>query len=198
MNTRSVEELLPFYANGSLSSEEKTSVEHGLKHNPELAEELEFLTRLRTQMQETPQEKSPGELGWKRLEKMIRVEKQKSDWFSQLAARVSDQDNKAWRAVALAACLLLMVQTVHVWQSPQQDLTAASSSVEGAAITIMFAPNASEKDIRELLVTLDLQIVEGPSALGVYQLSAEGDIEQKLEVLRARKDIVESAQKARP
>lgn len=198
MNTRSVEELLPFYANGSLSSEEKTSVEHGLKHNPELAEELEFLTRLRTQMQETPQEKSPGELGWKRLEKMIRVEKQKSDWFSQLAARVSDQDNKAWRAVALAACLLLMVQTVHVWQSPQQDLTAASSSVEGAAITITFAPNASEKDIRELLVTLDLQIVEGPSALGVYQLSAEGDIEQKLEVLRARKDIVESAQKARP
>lgn len=195
-----VEELLPFYVNGSLSAAEKAEVERHLDADPNLREEVAFLTQLRTTIKDAPGAQPPGELGLKRLQKSLKRETAESDLFSRLlAGRAAEQDNRVWKMMAVAACLLLMVQTgVMVRQYlPSDDLTAASGAAQ-ADLSAIFVPGATEAEIRRLLTDLHVTIVDGPSALGVYHLRVEGDVDKVMQVMQAQEDVVESVQRANP
>lgn len=73
----------------------------------------------------------------------------------------------------------------------QQAGEASSSS--SPLLLIAFSPQATEAEIRQLLLENQLTIVEGPSALGIYKLSAAREPEKLLRRLQ-QNQIIESAQ----
>ena len=205
--SKDIHELLPFYVNGSLDEEEKALVEKAIKNDPSLKSEIDFLEKLRIEVRARDFENSPGELGLKRLQKSLEEEKMKNDPIARAESKITREQNWGWRATAIAACLLLMLQTIvtfPMWKD--SDLTAASGPqilyAEGRIVNVTFAPDAQEENIRNLLLAVEASIVDGPSALGVYKLSIHKNFAAAVEKLEAHKNLIESVdydgQKARP
>ena len=195
--SKEIEQLLPFYVNGTLSGSEQERVEKALLANPELQEELDVLSKLQTEMRQMELGQSPGELGLKRLQKSLTAE-------TSITApkQIAANDNivkLGWKLAAVAACLMLVVQTlvfVPEW-SEDKDLISAGGSVvqpHGRLYSITFAPDAREEDIRTLLLSVNGRFVDGPSALGVYRLSVPGAQEDVLKKLNARVNLIDSVQ----
>lgn len=191
---KEIEELLPFYVNGTLEADEKAKVEQAIKDNPSLKSEIEFLEKLRNEVKVQQTEDSPGELGLKRLQKSLREEKQK-----EASNTTPGTSGWGWRVASIAACMLLVIQTIVLlpkWQS--DDLTAAGGGqiihVGGQIISITFVPDAREENIRNLLLTVDANIVDGPSALGVYKIVIKKDVQLIIDKLKAHKNLIESVQ----
>ncbi len=192
---KDIMELLPFYVNGTLEGKEKDKVEQAIIDDPSLKGELHFLERMREEVKAQEVENSPGELGLKRLQKSLEQEKLKSDPIALARSKIASEQNRTWRAIAVAACVLLMIQTVIVAPHWLQNGTLVAAGGPSAAdISVTFAPDATESNIRGLLLGLNLSIVEGPSALGVYHLSTDDDIQQAVQALKSRGDLVESVQ----
>lgn len=191
---RAIEDLLPFYANGSLVGSERARVEAALADDEGLRAELQFLESLRRSVKHNAeaQAHSTGELGERRLLKRIRQERRR------------ERVQRAWRpALAMAAGLALLAQTFLI-SSLQGDLDELGmlGAVSGD-IQIRFVPEATEADLRALLLELDAQIVDGPSVIGLYHLDVaeleasrpedRDALEQVVAALRARSALVEYA-----
>ncbi len=197
--SKEIEELLPFYVNGTLQDAERLQVEEALKGNADLQEEVSLLKRLRAEMQEIDVETSPGELGLKRLQKSLIAEQEQS-----IEAPTSANDNVmgwGWKAAAVAACMLLAIQTFVFAPSltdDNADLTAAGGGTisvpHGVLYSVTFSPDAKEEDMRALLLSVGARIVDGPSAIGVYRLSAPGKSDEILKKFQARRNLIDTIQ----
>ncbi|MEX0582396.1 MAG: hypothetical protein WD185_01890 [Sneathiella sp.] len=195
---KEVERLLPFYVNGTLQGEEFERVEQAIKADPDLQKEVAFLARLRDEVKTPQAENSPGELGLKRLQNALRQGGRTSDAAAS-ASNVVPLRNWGWRATAIAACLLLVLQTlVMLPAGTDDDLTSAGSGSitipTGNIISVTFQPDATEENIRNLLLSVGASIVAGPSALGVYKLSVPRDVDAVVTKLLLRRNLVETAQ----
>lgn len=189
---RATQDLLPLYANGRLVGDERARVEAALADDEELRDELQFLESLRRSVKHNAEARSTGELGERRLLKRIRQERRRE--FTQ----------RAWRpALAMAAGLAILAQ-VFVIGSLQGELGELEMLGAGSGdLQVLFSPQATEADIRALLIEVNAQIVDGPSAVGLYHLDVEGldasqpedraSLERVVEALRARAGVVEYA-----
>ena len=196
-----LEKLLPWYVNGTLAPDEAAKVEAYIESHPEAQKELAFLQGLRAEIKKETGH-SPGELGLARLKK-------------QLAETPSAPPSSAgiprwWRGLAVAACLLLMVQTAGIMTYPQFFATddpgrttrGNGNTADRAMIEVRFAPDATEAEIRELLRKIGATIAAGPDEKGRYRLAlaaAKSDrtaIQQALNTLRGKIRIVASAHEA--
>jgi len=198
---REIEELLPFYVNGTLEGEELLLVENAVRDNPDLQEEVALLKRLQAEMCELPVENSPGELGLRRLQNALSQDRQGARMSTGKTSNVKSISRMSWRAVAIAACVLLIVQTIAllpqwVTDSGEDNLIAAGGSSViapyGRILTITFVPDAREENIRQMLLSVGARIVDGPSALGVYKLSVATNDATVVKKLKARRNLVES------
>lgn len=204
-----IEELLPFYVNGTLAGEELKRVEQALRDDPSLADEIEFLKKLQQEIKTEHTDQPPGELGLKRLQKQIQEQANNPSANRNRLHRNKFSENKfsgnkLWHFASMAACLLLIIQTIAFlphW--PTEDLTAAGNSTTGhpwgihtpgKVISITFVPDATEENIRQLLLAIDANIVEGPTALGIYKIVVNREVEPAIEKLKAHKNLIESVQ----
>ena len=82
--------------------------------------------------------------------------------------------------VALSAALLTTGGT------GEEDYVTVSGTLE-ADVQIVFAPTTTEAQIRELLLSVEGVIVDGPSALGIYHidLADEFDTPETVQLLNA-------------
>ena len=174
------EELLLLRMNGRIATDEQEELDALLDAHPEFAEAEEFLAALKTELAARESAPSPGEFGLARLKRAIaeqvrdaspKAASKTETNVVTLPARVAP----VWRYAAIAAMLLLTVQTVGVFTNPEGVLRLAGgpgTHIEGPVFTVAFVPEASETEIRTLLISLDLSIISGPSALGLYQVAA--------------------------
>jgi len=209
MTNEQIHELLPFRANGTLTGADLAAVDAALAEDAELRAELAALTAIRDTMR-AEDAQSPGDFGLARLMRDV-----------EAAGRVAEtppvaNDNvvplmrlRVWQAAAavvLAVGIGFNLPQFGPGQQPEAVETAAPEAREGyslasggaagdADFTIAFAPDATELDIRLLLLDAGLEIVSGPSALGLYGVvlldSGAGDAAR--EALLAS-DIVEDVQ----
>ena len=181
-----IESLLPFFLNGTLDGDEQKRVETALSTNAELRIELEALRQIRANMRATDSEHSPGEFGLARLMREIDRESRSSSFRSMPGTLLA------------ASIVAAAVMVVGVLSISRRDVgyQQASGDSRTQQFTVAFRPDASEREISELLLNYGLGIVEGPSAVGLYRLDfgPESDIEALLSVLRNRVDVVESIQ----
>ncbi|WP_420547518.1 hypothetical protein [Curvivirga sp.] len=198
--TKRIEELLPFYVNGTLSGQERAEIEDALSKDKRLQSELSYLQKLYDSMKAVDAEESPGSLGLEKLQQQIHKDQVSSSIVEEARSKVApEQNNRKWKFVAVAACLMLAIQTsVFAPKLLQQDdLSAAGASaifIKGTILSVTFNPTAREESIRDLLLSVDAHIVDGPSALGVYQLAVTGDVDEIVQKLEAYKSLIESVQ----
>ena len=199
-----LEKLLPWYANGTLSDDERREVEAYLERSAEARAELAFLQGLRQQVKEEAIGNSPGELGWRRLQREI-----KRDGAGAPAAPAVSASPGWWRPAAIAAALVIVLQSavlVGTWpgSEPQEMIPAGVPSGEAAVLQVTFAPDATEAQISDLLRAVRGNLVGGPSALGIYRVEIGTDpndavaVGQIVERLRAEPDIVLSVERQTP
>jgi len=185
-----IEALLVFLANDTLQGDERAEVEAAVAADPQLQGELAAMRAIRDEMQAQAPGVSPGEFGLARLMR---------DIDREVAAPAPATRSRFWQGAAAAAVALLFVQSAGFLLAPDTVIELAgggSGQVEGAALTVAFNPAASEGAIRALLLQLDLVIVDGPSALGLYTVVAPDDAarEQALTALQAAPALVDSAE----
>lgn len=196
--TREEEEWLTAAVTGTASEEEKAAAAALLAdeetRDAARAEEA-FLKALKSGVSEGAEDfASPGAMGLQRLLRDIRAERNTGSGFSLAALP------KAGRAFAVAASLALAVITgftaARITGEEGSYRTAGLS--EAGTLQVIFEPSAAEGEIRALLLEHDLEIVEGPSALGVYRLVKRGAEAHALEELRAalaaKKTLVQSVE----
>ena len=186
---REIEELLPFYLNGSLTGDEHSRVEAALAGNEGLRQQLEFLRAISGAVRsDDPAFAAPGDLGLARLRREIGRQPGRSTLRS---------------VAALAAAFVLGVGVMALWPSldrAPEDATyeQAGGPVAKGALIVAFRPGATAEQISTLLLSVDGVIVDGPSAIGLYRVDLpEGaDAGSVVRRLLAAGEIVESAQKA--
>jgi hypothetical protein len=182
--------LLPFHVNGTLTPAEQARMDAWLAEDAAAAAQAEGLARVRQDMQaEAP--RSPGEFGLARLMRDVRQEQAAATSAPSAAPRRP----WLWQAVAALALAALLGQVI--WPRPAADgrfELAGAGRDAGAALVVGFAASATEAQIRTLLVDLGLEIVAGPSAVGLYRLQGvdDTDPDAALRALQASPDIVES------
>lgn len=189
LDRQHIEQLLPFYLNGSLETTESKLVEQAMQQDLSLQQDLDFLRSLQQQTQQKTMATSPGEIGLKRLLRQIQQP-------VSIAASTS-QPTQGWKWAAIAASLLLVVQT-STTLLPSDDYQAAGQQGKhlqpDVSLTVTFSPDVSEQQLRDLLIQHRITIIDGPSALGVYQLQLTHQPATTLERLKARNDIFDSIQ----
>ncbi len=164
--TQPAELLLPFWVNGTLDPAESAMVEAAIEADPALGDEAGVLSRTRAAMQ-AEHLASPGEFGLARLKRAIAEEQR--------------QPRPRWHLPAIAASVAALVTAggIYLVAGPMAErgglYTQASGEPASPSMTVAFRPDATEKEIANLLLSRGLVITDGPSALGLYRLEpAEG------------------------
>ncbi len=184
------QELLPWYANGTLALAEAAAIEAHLAECDECRAELASERSLARDVAALPLD---SEHGWatmsRRLDSAARARQAHPPrFFLQQKIAVG------WSAaITLAAAALVFtlatslpreaaVQTYHV-------LGAAPSSRTGN-IVILFKPVATEQEMRAAMIKADARLVDGPSANGSYLVRVgAGDRGRALGQLRASSQV---------
>ena len=172
MNER-FEELLPWYANGTLEGEDRAFVEAYLEQNPAARSELEWYRSLQQRVRENVPA-VPATIGLARTMRLIQGDRptfseRVSAFFGNLGLRPS---------YALAALAVVAVQGGVITSllgdvRDNADQIRALRAVrveEGPMLKVSFAPEAKETDIRMLLVQVHGELAGGPGQLGDYYL----------------------------
>lgn len=193
-----IEALLVFLANDTLEGPERAVVEAAVAEDPQLAGELEALKAMRGEMQAQTGMPSPGELGLARLMRDIDAETPSSNVPE--AANSPTAPSGFWKIAAVVLFGLVVAQTAFFGYDRGSNVRLAGG--EEAAQTyehtlrVSFVPDATEGQIRQVLLDQQLVIIDGPSALGLYTLGAL-DAAQKdsaLAALSNATDVVESVE----
>jgi len=194
-----IEELLPFYVNGSLTAEELARVERGFSDDRRLREEAVALIRLRAAMQSQEPERSPGAFGRARL--MRDIDRMADRGLVDATRRNPERRRTSPFPSVLAAAVVAGVFALGVGWFSQSDTAPyrlASggdvAAVQGPVLTIAFRPDATEAQIATLLRELRLGIVAGPTSIGLYRVEAgpSADLTELAVRLRAVPEVIES------
>lgn len=174
-------DLLPWYVNGTLPSEERRAVEEHLPGCPRCREEEAFCRATREALAaagEVAPSPHPVQLA-RLLAKVDEFEAGRGGhgprpFLAALRARlVPASPIRALLAFQLAVTALLV--GLLLWQQRQPQTlvyrTLSASEVprgDTARVRVLFREDATEKEIREILLRIQGEIVSGPSAFGTY------------------------------
>jgi anti-sigma-K factor RskA len=182
LDRREIEELLPWYAAGTLSPAERRQVEAALAADPELAALLAITHEemgeavLDTEQLATPSPKALDKL-------MAKIEAEPARRRSGLAAFDIGEQLAAWLSprtlgwAAAAATLLVVAQAGLITArllpgSPAQYTTASApeAAAAGRFVIVGFQPGATAEAIARTLEGAGASIVDGPRPGGLYRL----------------------------
>ena len=192
-----LDQLLPWYVNGTLGDDERARVEAYLAASAGAREEVELLRRLRDHVKASQPSQSPGELGLKRLQREIAAERRTAQ-----AAPPAPASPGWWRPAAISAALVIAIQGALLFQlQPDSGVgTATGDGPGGTVIEVTFAADATESEIRTALQAIDGRLVDGPGALGVYRVQLVGvepgdgaAVRAAIATLEAHPDVVTGA-----
>jgi hypothetical protein len=204
MMDRQFLELLPWYANGTLSDADRARVEDVLRSDARAGTELAWLQQLQQRVQADIPEVS-DEVGLERTLRRIhadaaaeKVAVERADAARQIgAAAPKRQAPRAaslseglrnwfdgWRlspAFAVAALVVVVQSGVIFKLSTGENEYEQVRAIRGAAapsgqlFRVAFKPEAKESDIRLLLVAVQGNIESGPGQFGDYYVRVPAD-----------------------
>ncbi len=210
---QAVQELLPWYANGTLRGEERTHVVQHLATCGVCQQELTLWRGTAALVQavpeEAPQLRAPEESLAALLAHIDAMEAATPlPWWQRLWQSFEQYTMTLWDAprpvrwtLALAS-LLVVILAGTLWRtalpgSTYQTLSQpeTASALPALSVRVVFADDMMERDIRALLLQVQASFVQGPSRLGVYTVVLENSppqgmrVEQRLQSLRAHPQV---------
>lgn len=204
--------LLPWYATGKLSAEEKQIVDAWLAEHPEAAERLESV-REEQHLTVVGNEaiKVPGGAALTRLLADVEAEGdarvQSPGMLAGLFGSIGEFMaglSPQMMGVAAAACLgLLVVQATVIGTLVTGDRSAGTfetatggdAAITGPAAIVLFQDTATVVDISKLLMETGGKIKGGPQAEGRYVIvfPQDTDLNAVMSSLREQKDVIKFA-----
>ena len=203
-------QLLPWFANGSLERLEQDIVAAHLATCPRCREEVARCRELAAVAKaESGREWAPSPEHLSRL--MAKVEafeasrESRAGWTARLRSRLARWGDALretpagvrWALAGQGAAVLVLAGLV-AWLAagpgePYRTLAGASAHVGGrqALVRVVLSDDATEREIRALLESVEGRIVDGPSSIGAYTVelpvpsSAADRLAPLLGVLRA-------------
>lgn len=174
-------DLIPWYVNGSLPAGERQAVEDHLALCSRCREEERFCRMTAEALQQAGEmAPSPHPVQLARVMARLDEAEGKPGRLRRLLAGLrSWQPATPARAMLVAQlAIILLLGGLVVWQNRQptapavyKTLSDSEAPLAGAArIRVLFAEDATERQIRELLLGVHGEIVGGPSAIGAYTL----------------------------
>ena len=172
MNER-FEELLPWYANGSLGAEDRAFVDAYLEQHPEARSELDWYLSLQKRVQENAPA-VPATIGLARTMRLIQGDRPTlSERINAFFGNMGLRPSYAFAALAVVAVQGgVILNLLGDAQENAEEIRAlhATRVEEGPMLKVSFAPDAKETDIRMLLVQVHGELAGGPGQLGDYYL----------------------------
>jgi len=163
-----VQLLIPWYVNGSLDEPDMMQVTSHLERCPACAEDVRSsLAQTRTLNQAAdaiPIALSAASRHFAEL---------RSRLPTGTAARHTTHRSRPRSArIAVTAALAALVATTLLWQGSRtyETLTTTSAS-QGVVLQVIFYPETTEADVREVLLGLDGGLVGKPSPGGLYRFA---------------------------
>jgi len=192
-------ELIPLYINGVLTGKHKVAFEKSLKNDPNLKQEyIEFyeIEEYFDQLNAASQQ---------HLDQLYGTVKNSLEDFDEEPVEYEDGDRPVnpkidflhhllssprigWGLAVLQFAILLIVLIFIVPQNSNQVSSGIPSvqllqQAKGKQLNIIFKDDATHQKIRELLLSKELQMFSGPTAIGLYTVVIDGDVEQANKVL---------------
>lgn len=191
-------ELLPWYVNDTLSERERERVEAHLADCPRCQEEERVCRRTAEAVRNAGEvSPSPHPVQLQRMLARIEAfeenayeERARGGW-GRLGAIFSASEARPGRLrmalVAQAAMILLLVGAL-AWQQAHQIYDTKSDHavpVPVPSLHVLFTPQASAQEVRELLHSVQGRITDGPSPMGVYTVVVPAG-QEPLKIVLAR------------
>ncbi|TAG01551.1 MAG: hypothetical protein EAZ43_11255 [Betaproteobacteria bacterium] len=198
-------ESIPFLLNGTLPAAEAESLKAAISAEPALGRELELQRRIREAVNQSaavPMRSTLPQFMNRLSAESQRTVNDASNNVTSLQRKVAPmsvakQQRLGWKVAFALAASLVVIQAAYLVPLMQQTggtlqpLSGASSSVAAAPnLQMTFRADATERQIREVLRAAGVEIVAGPSALGVYEGRA-ADSAAAAAALTAAKAVVE-------
>ncbi len=185
-------ELLPWFANGTLDEDERKRVADHLRTCGGCRSEVESLDRVRRVVREQPADDG-SEVG--NLDEILaRID-------HDTGVRHRTTPVACWLMIAQAAAIVILAILLLVPDSPRVEgdpqpfrtLSAEPETVPSGAqhLRVVFADTTTERQLREILQSVEARIVDGPSPVGAYMLRITDtqDLVSVVERLRAKPSV---------
>jgi hypothetical protein len=165
------QELLPWYANGSLGGEDRAFVESYLQQHPEARAELDWYRSLQLRVRESAPA-VPATIGLARAMRLIQGDRPTlAERIGAFFGNFGLRPSYAMAALAIMAVQGGVILNLVSGARESEDEIRALKAVrveEGPMLKISFGPDAKEADIRMLLVQVRGELAGGPGQLGDY------------------------------
>lgn len=188
----SVQKLLPWFVNGTLSARETERVEAHLAQCDECREDLAFereLARGAASLQLNADD------GWKAMQ--LRMAEQAPPARATGAVRLFRRRVPlGWAmagSLAASVALAVLVTGVRPNGAPQQTYHTLGSAAADARgqLVVLFKPDTTEQQMRVVLAAQGARLVDGPTAAGAYVLHIDdGDPAVAIKALRGSNQVV--------
>lgn len=187
---RQTQELLPWYADGTLEPDEHALVEAHIAECADCRADLESDRSLRLQIADM----STGlERGWAAMREKIDAAPQQRPARAVPFLRRPIAVGWALAAQLVAATLILamMLPASRPTAEPAYHVLGSDPTAVSGNIIVLFKPDTTEGDMRAALVQTNARLVDGPTASGAYVLHVpEGNRPAVLERLRGISHIL--------
>lgn len=197
-------DLIPWYVNGTLDEEEMRLVERHIANDPSCREEVSTQRRLATSVASLDALDVEMERSLKAVRQRIAATSPdahppRPSVLSGAMRNLANLFRADLRmvlplgagAAALVLLLMVSVQTGREAGAPYRTLSTPTVATEGPVLRVRAAAGVGTAALAPLFWANGLQIVDGPSATGVYTLAvpAEEDADELADTLRALPEI---------
>ena len=195
---REIEDMLPWYAAGTLNRRDMKRVDDALAQDAELARRFALV---RDELGETIRLNeslgAPSARAMEALFKKIDAEPARKPRSLGLGTRISEAlaslspRTLAWSAIGAAVAIILQAgliadMTLNTKQlSGYQTASTTATATDGSYALVRFVPQASAADMTQFLETNKLTVVGGPIAGGMYRIRIASPALPKDEFARA-------------
>ena len=176
----SVSDLIPFYLNGTLSPEESQRVEAALLEDEAVREEFFRWLEVKNHLEATGRGRATADASGDPARFRSKLKRRTTLYIplQRASARYLRIPSWAWQpAVVLIVALQLValglfVAGVSVDKRGRYQVMSApqTQTAAGQAYNVIFQPEATEQQIRTLLLAYRAQFVEGPNRVGLYRI----------------------------
>lgn len=181
---QAIEELLPWYAAGTLDATAARRVEEALAREPKLRASLRAAREDRDETLTLNESLgAPGAQAWARVLAVAQSEPRKPTLASRIAAIVTSAGSwsgqrpaaLAWVGAAAAVVIVLqgaaIVSLLPKAKGPAYETASQQSALaEGTTVIMAFATDSSLQQVAQLLQKHNASIVDGPRGGGLFRV----------------------------
>lgn len=198
LSAQEFQDALVCYLNGTLEASERQRVERQLATDPDAAAVLARQRACRDAVRERAAD-IPADLGWADYAKRHGLDAAPAVPAAGVVPVRKRPFGLAHGLTALVVCQAVAIGVL--WHGRGTDGTAYSPVRGGAAspqsaplLQVRFKPEATELQVRKLLVGVDARIVDGPSQLGDYLVTVPaGRVDEVRQALASNALVLDAA-----